>query len=264
MTDPLEDIAYVARSPNRAAVLSALEEGPATRRELGERTGASRATLARILGDLEERRWIERSGDHYLATPLGSLVAEEFSNLVDTMDAVGTIRDVAHLLPTDDGLGLRAFADAAITTPEPDDPTAHLDLAYEHVATADGVAILATTALPRIARVAAERLRDGGFSFTATIPAAFARDLSPDSDVLVSFREIVASGGSVRLVEEPIQYNLAVADDAVVLWLCDDEGTDQGVLVTEDGRVREWAHRRIDRHDDAVPLQEARVTPSEG
>lgn len=265
MDAPLEDIAYVARSPNRPAVLSALDEGPRTRRELDEETGASRATLARILGDLEERRWIERSGDHYVITALGRLVAEEFAALIDTMDAVESIRDVAHLLPTEGSLDLRAFADATVTRPDPADPTAHLDRAHEHVAGADSVDILATLALPRIARVAAERLQRGELSFEATIPAGFARDLTPDADVRASFRDIVDGGGTIRLVEETIEHNVLVADDTVVLWLCDDEGDDQGVLVTDDERVREWVERQIATYDDvAVPYEERAVTPNEG
>lgn len=264
MDDPLENIAYLARSPNRVGVLAALEEAPRTRRDLADVLGASRATLARVLGEFEDRRWVERSGDHYLVTELGEFVYEEFAPLVETMDAVGTLQKVVHLLPTNGDLGLRAFADARVITPDPTDPTAHMDIAFDHVATADRVDIFATTAVPRLVAQAAERLREEEFSFTATIPATYTRELSPGSTVLAGLHDIATEGGAVRLTEEPIEHNLVIADDTVALWLCDEEGTDQGLLVTDDYRVREWAASRIERHDPhVVSIRESTVAPDE-
>lgn len=258
MGDSLEDIAYVARSSNRVSVLQSLEEGPRTRRELADETDASRATLARVLGEFEERGWIERSGEHYLATSLGRLVAREFAPLIETMRSVRTLGDVAHLLPSDDGLDLRRFADATVTTPDSGDPTAHMDRGFEHIATADRFHILANTAIPRFVREAADRLEREEFSFTATVPRTYVRDLPADSIVSTGFRDIVDNGGSVRLVDGDVDHNLALADETVVMWLCDDEGTNQGLLVTDDAVIREWAGELVAEWDDgAVPMDEA-------
>lgn len=265
MDEPLEAVAYVARSPNRIRVLEALGEGPHTRRELGDLTGASRSTISRTLSDLEDHRWIERSGDHYLATPLGRLVSEGISPLVETMETVEALHDVAHLLPADADIDLRAFVDATIATPDSVDPTAHMDRGFEHIATADRFEILANTAIPRFIAEAVTRLRHEDFSFTAVVPAEFVRELAPDSTILTGLGDIVDSGGAVRLVNGEIDHNVAVADDVVVLWLCDDAGTHQGLLVTENRRVREWATALIDRHDaHATPLQEGAVAPGDG
>lgn len=265
MDESLEDIAYLARSPNRLRVLEVLADGPRSRRELGDLTDASRATLSRVLAELDERRWIERSGDHVLATPLGRLVYEEFAPLVDAMSAADALRDVASLVPADAGLDLRAFADATVETPDSGDPTAHMDRGFEHVASATRFDILARTAIPRFAVEAARRLRDEDFSFAATVPADFVRGLAPDSTVLTALYDIVDAGGAVNLVEGPIDHNVAVADDVVIVWLCDAEGTHQGILFSEGRRVREWARRRIERRSaSATPLQEATLTPESG
>jgi hypothetical protein len=60
-TEALEDIAYLCRSANRVTILDALTEGPYSRRELANQTDASRTTLDRIVNELEERRWVERT-----------------------------------------------------------------------------------------------------------------------------------------------------------------------------------------------------------
>lgn len=265
MDEPLGNIAFLARSSNRVRVLEALADGPRSRRDLGDLTDASRATLARVLAELEERRWIERSGDHVLATPLGRLVYEEFAPLVDAMRAADVLREVAHLVPDDAGLELGAFADATVERPNAGDPTAHMDRGFEHVEAAARFDILARTAIPRFAVEAARRLRREGFSFTATVPTAYVRGLAPDSTVLTAFRDIVDAGGAVDLVDGPIHHNVAVADDTVIVWLCDDAGTHQGLLFSEDRRVREWASTLIQRRrEGATPLGEVTLRPETG
>ena len=55
MEGPLEEIEFLARSTNRVEVLRLLSTGPRTRRELAAATGASQATLGRIIEDFTER-----------------------------------------------------------------------------------------------------------------------------------------------------------------------------------------------------------------
>jgi hypothetical protein len=56
-----DDVVFLARSPNRLAVLCAFVDGPTDRRALERTTGASRITVGRVLGDLTEtpdtHRW---------------------------------------------------------------------------------------------------------------------------------------------------------------------------------------------------------------
>lgn len=58
MDSALEEVEFLARSPNRITVLDTLTEGPIERYDLEEITGVTRAKLGRILDDFEERGWI--------------------------------------------------------------------------------------------------------------------------------------------------------------------------------------------------------------
>lgn len=125
MDRTLEDVAFLARSAHRVAVLGALEDGPRESDELRAETGASDPTIGRILGDFEARGWTRRDGHAYALTRPGAFVADHFSALLERMDTERRLRDVWGLLPGDlDGFTLDLVADAVVTTVEPGDPYA--------------------------------------------------------------------------------------------------------------------------------------------
>jgi uncharacterized protein YerC len=53
----LEEIEFLAHSPNRIRVLDALIAEPMERHDIEDGTGVSRATLARILADFKNEGW---------------------------------------------------------------------------------------------------------------------------------------------------------------------------------------------------------------
>ncbi len=125
MEAELEEIEFLALSPNRVEVLRLLAAEPRTRRELAAATDASQATIGRILQDFEERSWIERTNGEYVATPTGTLVADGFTDLLDIFEVESKLRDVVEYLPADAlDFDLRHLADATITTPSQTRPNA--------------------------------------------------------------------------------------------------------------------------------------------
>ena len=90
----LDDIAFLASSPNRVATLEALTAGPHKRSDLQEAIDASRSTVKRTLNGFQERRWVNRVGQEYVITPLGELVAARFTTLLETIDAGTKLREV--------------------------------------------------------------------------------------------------------------------------------------------------------------------------
>lgn len=89
----MEDIAFLGNSENRVAVLEYLVDAPRSRDQLCDEIDASRAPIARVLRDLASRRWIERPGTAYAATPLGEWVCEEFTRLADDIAAERRLRE---------------------------------------------------------------------------------------------------------------------------------------------------------------------------
>jgi DNA-binding HxlR family transcriptional regulator len=99
----VEDVAFLARSEHRLHLLGLLAGGPCSREELRERMDATRVTLSRILGDLEDRGLIRRrnsEGGYELST-FGELVYRDFARLLGTVSVGQTYPDLISRLPTD-------------------------------------------------------------------------------------------------------------------------------------------------------------------
>ncbi|MFC5972085.1 helix-turn-helix transcriptional regulator [Halomarina salina] len=127
MFTPLDDIRFLADSQNRFTALEILVAGPQTRAELRSATGASKATISRLLGDFESRAWITRDGTRYALTPLGEYVASTFVNLYERMSTASELRDLLPWFPLeklDAEVDLDILTGARITAATPDNPMA--------------------------------------------------------------------------------------------------------------------------------------------
>jgi predicted transcriptional regulator len=118
MNQPLDEIVFLTRSEHRVEVLDALAERPHSRADLQVLTGASSATIGRVLGGFENRDWIERVDHQYKATLLGAFVAEGLLALLERMETERTLRDVLQWLPIEEiGFDIELFTDAVVTVP---------------------------------------------------------------------------------------------------------------------------------------------------
>lgn len=123
MGSTIEDIEFLARSTYRVDTLRELTREPCGRDTLRDATGASKATVARLLNELEDRNWVGRDGRRYELTDSGRFVAEAFIDLVAKMDTERTLRDVWQYLPHDlPGFTISYFDDAVVSFTEPNSP----------------------------------------------------------------------------------------------------------------------------------------------
>ncbi len=123
----LEEIEFLSLSSNRVAVLGLLATGSYTRTELAAETGASQATLGRVLSDFAERSWITRAGSEYTATATGQLVAAGFEDLQRILETERKLRGIVEYLPAAAfDFDIRRLSDATITLPTQTRPNAPL------------------------------------------------------------------------------------------------------------------------------------------
>lgn len=101
MNTALDDIAFLANSERRVAVLEMLVESPRSRDQIRDQVDASGVTSARILRELEARKWIGNLGQEYAMTPLGDWVCDEFTGLVDEIEAEHRVRVALQWFPSD-------------------------------------------------------------------------------------------------------------------------------------------------------------------
>lgn len=250
MSDPLEEIEFLARSPNRIRVLETLSNGPHTRQELQEAVGASQPTLARILSDFDDRNWIEHAGGSYETTHLGSFVASGFRSLLSVIETEAQLRDVVGLLPMDRfDFGLERLEDARITTPTQADPGRPLNRAIELAAGAETHRIVSYVLNHEMLETVDEATTEGGQSFEGAVTADTIDVLRSDYDSWCRLRDLAgAEAASLRLTDREIPFAVGVADGTVYLFLRDEDGLLRALLESENPTVRSWAVETVDEY----------------
>ncbi|MCQ4333885.1 ArsR family transcriptional regulator [Natronomonas sp. F2-12] len=253
MTDPLEEIEFLARSPNRIRVLETLSSGPHTRGELQAAVGASQPTLARILGDFEEREWVKSQDGTYETTRLGSFVASGFRSLLSVMETESRLREVAGLLPADRfDFGLERLSDAEITTPTRADPGGPLNRALELARGAETHRIVSYVLNHEMLETVDEATAAEDQSFECVVTAETVDLLGSEYDAWRRLRSLAgAEAASVWVTDREIPFAVGVADDTVYLFLRDESGLLRALVESEDPAVRSWALGAVERYRTA-------------
>lgn len=264
MDDALAEIEFLALSANRVEVLELLAGEPRTRGDLAERTGASQPTLGRILRDFADRHWIVRDGNAYAATATGRLVAEEFTDLRETIETERRLRAVMEWLPTDEmGFDLRRLADARITVPSRTRPGAPVQRVLDLLGRSDRVRIVSYAFNEASLDAVRERVVEGEATFEGVFSPDALDALASDSALRDRLRELLASDAAeVRIHDGPIPLAVTVTDDVVHLLLRDDEGLLRAAVDTDDEAVLSWARETHERYwRDAAPLDPETLDP---
>lgn len=260
--DALEHVAYLSRSENRVRVLEALAAEPHTRRELQERTEASRTTLGRILTELDERGWAERTADgDYAVTPRGAHVVREFGPFLAAMEVICEFGETVAWLPTDElDVSLRQFGDATVRRPESNAPTEagrHLADALRGASTFRALTFIAP---PQAVGAA---IRDAALGGDLTAEHVFAGSLvdyirdNPEGPP--PWRDYIEAGARIYRYDGRLPCNLFVVDGAV-LFLKNRSGHGRvgTAIESRNGTVRSRALELFERYrDDAerVPAE---------
>lgn len=266
MTEPLEDIEFLARSHHRVRALDALAGGPHSRRELRETTGASQPTMTRVLRDLEARGWVEHEDGRYAATPLGELVADGVDELVTAVETDHRLGDIVGWLPTDRlDVDLRRFHDATVTRPTQTDPSKPLKRALELTAGADDHRILSYALNRDMIDALHGATVEGTQTFRAVVPAETVAPLRDAATLWRRFRAVAeADGVTLRVAADPVPFAMGIADRTVYFFLRDDAEVLRAVVETTDATVHSWAERTFDAYwDDAGPLDIGSVDSAE-
>ena len=260
MEAPLEEMEFLARSKNRVEVLQLVAAEPHSRRRLAEATGASQATLGRILEDFADRSWVERDGGAYVATATGALVADGVADLLSILETEAKLRDVVAYLPTDAmGFDLRRLADATVTVPSRTRPSAPLQRVLEAMDDADSLQAFSHTLNEQSLSTVRTRVEAGEQAFEAVLSKSAIRALAADERLWDRLRTLAdAEGAEIRVREEKIPLAVLVADGTVYLLVRDDAGLLQASLHTDDEGIRTWATETFERYwETAAPFDPA-------
>ncbi|AHG00148.1 IclR family transcriptional regulator [Halostagnicola larsenii XH-48] len=260
MDRALEEIEFLALSPNRIAVLNALRDAPATRRELGAATGASQPTLGRILRDFDDRNWIVRTAEGYDVTATGRLVAAGFTDLREIVETELTLRDVVAWLPTDEmDFDLLALRDATITVPSQTRPGAPVSRVTDTIRGAETVRIVSHAFNERSLETIHRHVRENGQRFEGIFSTAAIDALADEPSLSDRLRELLETDrAEVRVFDGDVPHAVTIADDVLSLMVRDDDGVLQAALDTDNEQVRTWGEDLHERYwERARPLEAA-------
>lgn len=253
--DPLEDVAFLARSAHRVGVLKTLADGPLTRPVLHDETGISQPTLGRILGSFEDRNWVEQRRPEYALSPLGELLVEEFEDLLDTVETIQKLGDVVQQLPTDEmDFDIRTFADATVWTPEPGDTVSHIRRMETVWFEADRRRLLGSTLgtasfddRREQARRDFDRLKQMEVE-TIVSRAMLEQGMSDPEIRRMTLEHWDADQMKAYLYDGQIPLILAIADDTAMLAPTDENGIPTAVIETGNETIRSWVETQLDEY----------------
>ena len=262
MDAALDEIAFLANSENRVAVLRLLVEEPLSHDEIRDLIGASRVTTARILRELEERDWVARSGQECTITPTGEWVCEAFARLVDEVEAERRLREPLQWLPRDLlTFDVKRLRDAELVVLEESDATAIIRRILEIRRASDRIRGLTRTVAP----VFIEN------DWESTVHGDTQLDMVVTPDVLDTVRSHPTAAEQLHeMLEEPdvhvsvyedVPISVGIYDDEVGVDLTDEGGVVKAGIVTEDETVREWAVDLFETcRDEARPVDSDELT----
>jgi predicted transcriptional regulator len=257
-TTALEDIAYLSRSANRVVILDSLTDGPYSRRTLADLTDVSRTTLDRIVNELEERGWAERTteGD-YTATAHGSHLMRRFRPFIESVEALHRLDDVLTWLPVDElDIGLEHFSDASVRRPESEDPVEAIEFINDLLRDASEFRVLAHLAPPEpLGTTLHERVTAGRMTMDGVITDDLLGFLGSTPKHAERWKALIESGSDLYRHEGPIPCNLWIFDETVLIKKSGPDPIDEsyGVpIVSENETVHSWAHDLIDEWTDTA------------
>ncbi|WP_458208108.1 helix-turn-helix transcriptional regulator [Haladaptatus sp. NG-SE-30] len=251
--DPLDDVAFLARSPHRVGVLEILAEGRMTRRDLHDETGISQPTLGRILEPFRDRNWVERRGQEYALTAWGNLLADDFGDLLETVESIQRLSDVVQQLPIDEmDFDVREFRDATLTKPTAGDAFRHVRRLEELFFGADHARLLSptvATGAPEDYEEMSQEFLDGDQYAESVVPGEVLAQVQADETYVEMFRPAFESGRMRMVVYDgPIPYLLAITDGITLLAPTDNHGIPIALVETETEVVRAWAESTYEEY----------------
>jgi predicted transcriptional regulator len=250
MDQSLEEIEYLSRSENRVRVLESLTRDALTRRELEDETGASQATLSRILEDFENRQWVRTQGADYEATPLGAWIAGSLGGLQQALDTSAELQAFEPWLPTDvDGFDVRWLAGADIVTPTATEPNAPMDRVEHALHTGDSVRVLSYAYNKNCLEANVTAVRERGQQYEGVYSDGAIQSLRETPEWRAQLETILdADTTTISVYHGEIPCSLDIVDESVHLLLRDEYDVLRAVVESESAPLQQWAHSQFEQY----------------
>lgn len=266
-----EDVEFLVSSWNRHEVLKSVTRGTRTRNELREETDVSRVTLSRILSDLESKNWIDRTGDGYEATRLGTAMAEEVNRLLENLRTVNQLDDDLGWIQIDQfDFDLAHLQDASLIKPTWDDFAAQTRLLTDLVYESTAIRGIGTGMDREFMEALVDATVNGTLSSELILSPDVIDAINAEPEFTRLFRdfadaddgELYRYQGQKALMELGIHETEGPGDDPVMICGEYEDGAPPGTLESTNPAVRKWAESYFEaRRAESHRLKAAVFTP---
>jgi len=260
----VEYVAFLTRSEHRFHLLDLLADGASSREELRDQLDATRVTLSRILGDLEERNLIQRrtSDRGYELSSFGEAVHRDLVRLQGTITAGQTYPELITRLPTDwFDFDLRCLADGKHVHRKSEDPLAVARVIANAIKGGSSCESLVGTftSLPMYGYEQA--IQNGNEPEVRVVfDSSVTETMVEDAPLRATWREIQSQVDSTVYysIDERVPCTVDLVDGETVFFTVDrEQETGFDIISCFHPDVVAWADRVIGEYrDHAVPLVE--------
>ncbi|MFB6152385.1 MAG: helix-turn-helix transcriptional regulator [Haloarculaceae archaeon] len=258
-----EAVAFLARSRSRASILEFVSRRDGvTEREIRERVDCSRTTVRRNIESLLERDWIEERGREYSASASGGIIADRFSEMVDTVETTARLQPFLRWMPADEfGLDVRALRDAAVVAGDAGDPLAAVNRIVRRLEETDRWRAVSPFVALHPFEVLHERTVQGDLSAELVVASPVAETLRSNAAYSGLTREMLDSGAlDVYVCDREVPYYLGLLERRVQIG-AENEGRPRALIEDASEPVRSWATDAYeDFRDAARPLSGSAVS----
>jgi len=254
-----DNIEFLTSSHNRVVVLRALTQGVEEPTELRRELGMPRSTFRRVLSELQDRRYVEKNGRGYTATPLGEYVEEHFSDYLDKMGTVEKLSEFyEHVPPSEIDVETETVAESDLVLSESFNPHAPVERFLEALDDGDTLRGLA----PVVSNVYTEAYQKALLEDSAESEVVFSRKIA---EALLARQEEMFEYVMETCLTQSYVYDgeftlgLAIIDGKVYIGSYDNDGIMRGLLENDTDEMLSWAEDYYERHKKEVEPFESYV-----
>lgn len=253
MTTSLDDIAFLANSENRIAVLTELATTSRTRQDLLNELDVSRVTLTRILNDFESRYWVKQTDGTYAVTPLGEWVCDEITAVLDVLETERQLQKVIQWFPIDAvDFNIEWLHNAEIIRPTESDPTAPLRRAAAQLRDGRDVRVLTMQVTASFFDLVGDPLVHGEMTLEAVATPSVYETIANDPQLADTFQEVADTPDADFLVTDDVPLVVHIVDNSVLIGLTDDETMPRAAIESCDETIHSWAIKCFETYAESA------------
>jgi predicted transcriptional regulator len=229
----------------RAQLLTCLQEGTATKRELETALDISRSTVDRAINELETAQLIDRPDRAYSLTLRGRIAYREFHRTVDRYDSLIDATSLLDHLPETATIPGVIFEDATVIRPSPPTPNTPRTQFADKVRQSEVVVGTGNVVSQHLIEVFHEQLTAHDLQLSLFLDKQVVEHLRHAyANILRTVLEI--DHCTLWSAKQTPPFSLAIIDCSE-LWLgvYNEHGQLQGFLQTESSAAVEWAEQRL-------------------